>query len=232
MKVIHIVAGLLALISGFIALFATKGSPLHRKAGTVFVGAMLVMASTGALMAVFIKPNPVNVMAGSMTFYLVSTAMLTVKRSVAQMRGLSIALMLAALSLSAWAFSLAFLALASPTGTIGHVPPQPLFMFAIAGLAGGLLDARMLWAGRIEGAHRLVRHLWRMGFALWIAAMSFFLGQPKVFPDFLRQNIGLRAIPVLIVSLVVLYWLGRVLINAQIKKRPRAIAHQNAMENR
>jgi uncharacterized membrane protein len=228
MKVIHIVAGLLALISGFIALFATKGSPLHRKAGTVFVGAMLVMASTGALMAVFIKPNPVNVMAGSMTFYLVSTAMLTVKRTVAQMRGLSTALMLAALSLSAWAFSLAFLALASPTGTIGHVPPQPLFMFAIAGLAGGLLDARMLWTGRIEGAHRLARHLWRMGFALWIATTSFFIGQPKVFPDFLRQNIGLRAIPVLIVSLVVLYWLARVLI----KKRPRAIARQNAMENR
>jgi len=228
MKLIHIVAGLLALISGFIALFAAKGSPLHRKAGTVFVGAMLVMASTGALMAVFIKPNPVNVMAGSMTFYLVSTAMLTVKRTVVQIRGLTIALMLAALSLSAWAFSLAFLALASPTGTIGHVPPQPLFMFATAGLAGGLLDARMLWAGRIEGAHRLTRHLWRMGFALWIATTSFFIGQPKVFPDFLRQNIGLRAIPVLIVSLVILYWLARVLI----KKRPRAIARQNVMENR
>lgn len=232
MKLIHIVAGLLALISGFIALFAAKGSPLHRKAGTVFVAAMLVMASTGALMAVFIKPNPVNVMAGSMTFYLVSTAMLTVKRTVVQIRGLAIALMLAALSLSAWAFSLAFLALASPTGTIGHVPPQPLFMFAIVGLAGGLLDARMLWGGCIEGAHRLARHLWRMGFALWIATTSFFIGQPKVFPDFLRQNIGLRAIPVLIVSLVVLYWLGRVLINALTKKRPRAITRQNAMENR
>jgi uncharacterized membrane protein len=231
MKVIHIVAGLLALISGFIALFAKKGSPLHRKAGTVFVGAMLVMASTGALMAVFIKPNPVNVMAGSLTCYLVGTAMLTVKRSVAQMRGVSMGLMLAALSLSAWAFSLAFMALASPTGTIGRVPPQPLFMFAIAGLAGGLLDARMLWVGHIEGAHRLARHLWRMGFAMWIATTSFFIGQAKVFPDFLRQNIGLRAIPVLIVSLVVLYWLGRTLVNARAHKRNRAIARHNAMEN-
>ena len=228
MKLIHITAGLLALISGFIALFAAKGSPLHRKAGTVFVGAMLVMASTGAIMAVFIKPNPVNVMAGSMTCYLVSTAMLTVKRTVVQMRGVTIALMLVALSLSAWAFSLAFMALASPTGTIGRVPPQPLFMFGIAGLAGGLLDARMLWAGHIEGAHRLARHLWRMGFAMWIATTSFFIGQPKVFPDFLRQNIGLRAIPVLLVTLVVLYWLGRTLI----RRRPRAIARTSAMENR
>ncbi|GAB3355093.1 DUF2306 domain-containing protein [Lysobacter tyrosinilyticus] len=227
MKLVHIAAGLLALISGFIALFAAKGSPLHRKAGTVFVGAMLVMASTGALMAVFIKPNPVNVMAGSMTCYLVGTAMLAVKRTVAQMRGVTIALMLAALSLSAWAFSLAFMALASPTGTIGHVPPQPLFMFAIAGLAGGLLDARMLWAGHIEGAHRIARHLWRMGFAMWIATTSFFIGQATVFPDYLRQHIGLRAIPVLVVTLVVLYWLARTLIS----RRPHAIAHQNAMEN-
>jgi len=41
-----------------------------------------------------------------------------------------------------------------------------------------------------------------------------------------------RAIPVLIVGLVVLYWLGRMLINPLIRKRPHAIARQNAMENR
>ena len=232
---LHIAAGLLALISGALALFARKGSPLHRRAGDVFVASMLVMASTGALMAIFIKPNPVNVMAGSMTCYLVGTAMLTVKRTVAQMRGLTVGLMLAALSLTAWAFVLAFMALASPTGTIGHVPPQPLFMFAIVGLIGGSLDARLLWAGAIEGAHRIARHLWRMGFALWIATMSFFLGQAKVFPDFLRQNIGLRAIPVLIVSLVVLYWLVRTLLGARRSRRnTRAgrIVPANAMENR
>ena len=74
MKLIHIIAGLLALASGAVALYAVKGSSLHRRSGMVFVVAMLVLSSTGALMAVFIKPNPVNVMAGSTTFYLVSTA--------------------------------------------------------------------------------------------------------------------------------------------------------------
>jgi hypothetical protein len=58
--------------------YATKGSPLHRKAGMVFVVAMLVMSSTGWLMATFMKPTPVNVMTGAMTFYLISTALLTV----------------------------------------------------------------------------------------------------------------------------------------------------------
>lgn len=57
MKLIHIVAGLLALISGAVALYATKGSPLHRKAGMAFVVAMLVLSSTGSLMATFMKPN-------------------------------------------------------------------------------------------------------------------------------------------------------------------------------
>lgn len=227
MKLIHIIAGLLALASGAVALYAVKGSTLHRRSGMVFVVAMLVLSSTGALMAVFIKPNPVNVMAGSVTFYLVSTAVLTVKRSVEQVRGVLMGLMVAALTLGAWALWLAFQALSSPDGLVGNVPPHPLFMFAVAGIAGGLLDARMLWAGQIQGAHRLARHLWRMGFAMWIATTSFFIGQPRVFPDFLRQHIGLRAIPVLVVTVVVLYWLGRVVL-----KRQRAIQDQDLLGSR
>ena len=217
MKWVHIAAGLLALAAGFVALFARKGSPLHRRAGTVFVGAMLVMSSTGALMAVFIKPNPVNVMAGSITFYMVCTAWLAVKRTVAESRRLLTGFMVAALALSAFAWSLVFQAMGHPRGLVGGVPWPPLAMFGVAALAGGLLDARLLRAGHIEGAHRLARHLWRMGFAMSIATMSFFLGQPKVFPDFLRQNMGLRAIPVLLVLGVVVFWSVKVF-----RKRRRA----------
>ena len=217
MKFVHIAAGLIALISGFLALFARKGSTLHRRAGNVFVGAMLVMSSTGAVMAIFIKPNPVNVMAGSITFYMVCTAWLAVKRTVADSRRVLTALMVSALALSAFAWSLTFQALANPRGTVGGVPWPPLVMFAVAAMAGGLLDARMLRAGHIEGAHRLARHLWRMGYAMFIATTSFFLGQPKVFPDFLRQNIGLRAIPVLLVIGVVVFWSVKVFRR---KRRP------------
>ena len=46
MKWIHIVAGLLSLLAGFTALYAAKGGDWHRRAGTVFFGAMLVMASS------------------------------------------------------------------------------------------------------------------------------------------------------------------------------------------
>ena len=218
MKLIHIIAGLLALASGAVALYATKGSKLHRRSGTIFVIAIMVMTSSAVVMAAFLRPDQVNVIAGLLTFYLVSTALLTVRRSVEQARGLVTSFMLVALTGSAFAFSLGFEALTSANGGVGGVPPQPLFMFGVVGLAGGLLDARMLWAGSIQGAHRLARHLWRMCFAMWIATGSFFLGQPKVFPDILRQNVGLRAIPVVLVTLVMLYWLGRVFL-----KRNRAV---------
>ena len=72
-------------------------------------------------------------------------------------------------------------------------------MFGVVSLVAGGLDARMLARG-VEGAHRIARHLWRMCYALWIATMSFFLGQPAVFPEPLRHLIAVRAIPVVLIS--------------------------------
>jgi uncharacterized membrane protein len=209
MKMIHIIAGLLALLSGAVALYAAKGSPLHRKSGMVFVVAMLVMTSSAVTIAAFLRPNPVNVVAGLLTFYLVSTGLLTVRRPVERMRGLTAAFMLMAFGGSAYAFSLGIDAMNSPHGNVGGVPPQPLFMFGVVGLAGALLDARMLYAGAIKGAHRLARHLWRMTFAMWIAMLSAFLGQAKFFPESIRKS-GLLVIPVLLVLALMVFWLVRV----------------------
>ena len=214
MVVLHILAGLLALITGAVAVYAIKGSPLHRKAGRIFVGAMLVMSASGALMAVFVTPDGVNVIAGLLTFYLVCTALLTVRIPVEMSREALTGLMLAALVLGAFAFGLAFEAMNSPDGTVNGIPAPPLFMFGVVGLAGGLLDARLLRAGSIQGTHRLARHVWRMGFALFIATASFFLGQAQVFPEPIRKS-GVLAVPVLIVILVMAYWVLRVLLKGQ-----------------
>ncbi|MFC5489293.1 DUF2306 domain-containing protein [Dokdonella soli] len=211
MKFIHIIAGLLALTSGAVALYAAKGSTVHRKSGMIFVIAMLVLTSSAVVMAAFLRPNRVNVIAGVLTFYLVSTALLTVRRPVEQSRGLVTGFMLLALTGSAYAFALGFEGLHSADGSVDGLPPQPLFMFGVVGLLGGLLDARMLWARSIQGAHRLARHLWRMSFAMWIATLSFFLGQARFFPAPIRQS-GVLAIPVVLVLLVMLYWLVRVLL--------------------
>jgi len=42
---IHIIAGLIAIAAGFVALYTVKGMKRHRKSGTVFVYAMLVLAA-------------------------------------------------------------------------------------------------------------------------------------------------------------------------------------------
>lgn len=209
MRVIHIIAGLLALASGAIALYAAKGSTLHRKSGMIFVIAMLVMTSSAVVMAAFLRPNRVNVIAGVLTFYLVSTGLLTVRRPVEQARALLTGFMLLALTGSAYAFALGLEALNSAGGEVNGVSPPPLFMFGVVGLLGGLLDARILLARSIQGAHRLARHLWRMTFAMWIATTSFFLGQAKLFPEPIRES-GLLAIPVVLVIALMLYWLVRV----------------------
>jgi hypothetical protein len=56
-------------------------------------------------------------------------------------------------------------------------------------------------ARRLQGRHRVVRHLWRVCFAMFIAAASFFLGQAKVFPKPIRI-IPLLAIPALLTELI------------------------------
>jgi len=50
------------------------------------------------------------------------------------------------------------------------------FFMGTVMLLAGAGDLRMLLGGGVRGAKRVVRHLWRMCFGLFIAAGSFFLG--------------------------------------------------------
>ena len=49
---VHILAGGLALMFGYVALYAAKGATLHRKSGMLFVLAMVTLSLSGALMEV------------------------------------------------------------------------------------------------------------------------------------------------------------------------------------
>ena len=211
---IHVTAGLLALLAGTIALIATKGSSWHRRSGDAFVAAMLVMAATGGFMAA-LRPDRAVAMGGVFTIYLVSTAALTVKRSVEDVRTQLIELMFVGALVCIADTSFGLIALNSPDGRFDLLPAPPILMFAIISFFCVVGDARMLLGRRIVGASRLARHLWRMCFAMWIATASFFMGQPKAFPEPLRHMFGVRVIPVLLVIGVMLYWLARVAIRRQ-----------------
>jgi hypothetical protein len=204
----HVLAGGVALVAGFVALYATKGATLHRRSGVVFVYAMLVMALSGAVIAAIGRTEG-SVIAGVMTSYFVITGMITVRRPAWWSARLDVGLAVVALGVGLTSLTLGFLTAASPTGTRDGLPPFLFFMFGTVGLLAGLGDARRLRSGSVRGTARLVRHLWRMCWALWIAAASFFLGQADEIPESLRI-MPLLAIPVVIPLLAMLYWLWRV----------------------
>ena len=211
MYAVHIIAGSLGLLSGYTALYVTKGAPLHRRSGMVFVWTMLTMAFAGLLMAALRGVAVViNVPAAVLTAYLVTTALLTVRPRPALQRWLDPALMLVALAVGLVMLAFGLEAIANG-GTRKGLPAFPFFLFAFVGLLGAALDIRMMRAGGVRGAVRLTRHLWRMCFALFIAALSFFLGQADEFPAALRKP-ALLGLPVLLVLVTMLYWLWRVRI--------------------
>lgn len=204
---IHIIAGLTAIIAGFIALYATKGAKLHRKQGMIFFYGMVVLGLTGAVIAL-LKLDIGTALGGVLAFYLVVTGLVTFRRDAAGIQWIDRAAALFAWSLALTYVTFGVQGLLSVNGR-SHGYPAPLFLiFGAITLLAAIGDTRMLRSG-IDGTRRLARHLWRMCFAMFIATGSFFLGQAKVFPKPIRI-IPLLSIPVLIVIVAMLYWLWRV----------------------
>jgi uncharacterized membrane protein len=205
---VHVVAGLIAIVAGFIAVFARKGQKLHRKSGKVFVYAMVIMSASATVMAIMLsqKLNPAQAV---LTIYFVSTGVLAVRRRPEDSRWIEMSAMLVALVVALYEIMLGFDAMSRPKGTIDGLSPMVAFVFGSIALLAVIGDVRMLTRG-IHGARRIARHLWRMCFGLFVATGSFFLGQTEVFPKPIRI-IPLLAIPALLPLALLLYWMGRVL---------------------
>jgi hypothetical protein len=210
---LHVIGGLLGLTSGAVALSTQKGGWLHRRSGIVFVYAMLVMSTSGAVMAALIGER-ISVMAGMLTFYLVLTSLLTVRHRGLESRWIDV---VATMLSIVFALIVGLLSLAvAVTGDMDGTTPLG-FLFGTVALLAALGDIRMLMSQRMEWSQRIARHLWRICFALWIATASFFLGQSDEFPEALRI-MPLLCTPVLLVMLLMAYWLVRVLFT---QWRPR-----------
>jgi hypothetical protein len=205
---LHITGGGVGIASGGMALIARKGSRSHRRAGNWFFVSMLVMAAIGAIVAALL-PQRASVIAGAFTFYLVSTAWITVKRHENEVGYLEFFAMLFALGIAAGSFSLGLMAFDRPEHTLDGLPAAPCFVFAALAALGASGDLRLILRHGISGGQRLARHLWRMCTALFIASFSFFLGQPQVFPPALRGSF-LLYIPELVIVAALAFWMLRV----------------------
>ena len=51
--IVHVAAGIVGIVTGYVALAATKGARLHRRSGVLFVYAMMVMGLVGAAIAAY-----------------------------------------------------------------------------------------------------------------------------------------------------------------------------------
>ncbi len=204
---VHILAGGLAIVFGFIALFAAKGGVLHRRIGMYFVYAMVVLALGGAVMALKPEGSPTNVVAGLATFYFVTTALMTVRRN-HQVGPIDTFAAIAA-------FAICIMGIRAGMSGRGE---SPSFVFAFVIFLAAVGDVRMIRAGGIRGPKRLTRHLWRMCVAMVVASGSFFLGPPGRVPDIINIK-PLLPVPVIVPLLVMAFWMWRL----RVKKSVRGI---------
>src|SRR5688572_5983764 len=85
------------------------------------------------------------------------------------------------------------------------------FFIATVLIVAAVGDVRTLRLGMARGAPRLSRHLWRMCFALFIAAGSFFSIRERVatlLPAPFTSG-AMRALPIVLLFGAMVYWLWR-----------------------
>lgn len=205
---LHIAGGIVGLLSGTVAMAFRKGSRGHRVSGDVFVVAMLIMGAAASYLA-FLKHQTGNIYGGLLTLYMIATAWLTARRrdgetSILDWGALAFAVTMGTRMMIGSVLVARGLAKGQP-----GVPVGMYFFTASIPLLAAIGDLRMLLRGGISGTSRIVRHLWRMCYGLFIATGSFFLGQQQVFPAVLRQQYLLFPLAILPLILLI-YWLVRV----------------------
>jgi hypothetical protein len=201
---IHVAAGALALVLGAVALLVKKGGTIHRRSGLLFVYAMLVMATTAAILG--------NGLGGLMTAYFVGTALTTVRPPSQWIRRISVAALGVAVGLALVDIMAGVVAFNSPRGSLNGVPFPMLFFLATVLILAAAGDVRIMRFGAPRGGPRLARHLWRMCFALFIAAGSFFSIRArvaKILPEPFTTG-PMRALPIVLLFGAMFYWLWRV----------------------
>lgn len=204
---IHIAGGLAALPAGAIAVGARKGGRLHARAGTLFLGSMLVLGVTASALEPFREPEPGSPLGGLIVCYFVLTSWRAARRRDGTTGWFEIAACAFALGTAAlMVWAALFQGATTPAG-----PGVVYFVAGICGI-GGLLDLNAILRTRLTQVQRIARHLWRMCFAFFIATGSFFLGQQDVLPAAVRGSPALFVLAFAPFA-VMAFWLVRVRVS-------------------
>jgi len=210
--IFHITTGAFGLLGGTTALFSAKGSPLHRTAGNVFFIAMLGLSASAVYLA-YLKPDMARAIGGIFTFYLVATAWATVIRKAGETGVFEFGALFLALAAAVGGLIFGLEAANSETGLKDKIPEGGYYALGSMAAFVAALDVSVIVRRGVSGAQRIARHLWRMCFALLIAAFSFLdvLDKKKFIPEAVRET-KLHFAPVIIIVALLLFWLFRVLL--------------------
>jgi hypothetical protein len=158
----------------------------------MFDYAMLIMAASASILGLRSGLTDGNVMGALMTAYFVGTALTTVRPASPWPRRINAA----ALTFALVAIVVGVNAVNSPRVSPGGVPFRTIgvmsFILAALLLLAAAGDVRVMRFGMASGGPRLARHLWRMCFALFIAAGSFFSVRERVAKIARARESGMR----------------------------------------
>ena len=212
---VHILGGVVGMVSGLTAVCARKGGPVHRTAGDVFVVSMVVMAVFAAGLGVIRPGQTINVFIAGLTLYLVLTAWLTAHRPGATSGAPEAISLMVSLALCA-PFALVIFQIVTGVRLfktafkIEGAILVALSVFAAIIATAAIGDLRVVLGRGLSGTPRIARHLWRMCFALTLSLGSAFTnGFARLLPGPYHVPPAFFA-PQLLMLVVLLYWLVRV----------------------
>lgn len=197
---LHFLVGTICLFAGVAAFLVRKGSNLHRGAGRVFVVCMLLLCASGLYMSL-----ARSILFTAFLALLAGHAVTTGWLAAARITGRAEWIAASVIGLVATAcIGSGLLVGGLPTGELNGLPPVAFYSLGGVSLWIAGIDVLALRRGPANDRQRLTRHVWRMGFALFIASFIFFFGNNTVLPPVLRSPIALLA-PVLTVIGLTLY---------------------------
>src|SRR5688572_32536191 len=127
---IHVVAGALAVVLGFTALFVKKGGTIHRRSGMLFVYAMLVMGTTASILEFQRSADAANLVAAILSLYFVGTALTTVRPPSRWTRAINVASLTVAAGLALLSIVGGVKGVSTPGLSSGGVPFRTIGMMS------------------------------------------------------------------------------------------------------
>lgn len=205
---IHTPTGIIGLVAAIVALFASKGSTLHRKAGNYFTASMLIMLISG-FVAALLKDSTDDMFLSAVVMYTVFTAWLTMRHKCNETGMLEYVALV-------WVIAITITALFVSAGWREVNAPNAYLFWASFAVLCATGDVRNLYRSGLSGAQRVIRHVWRIGFSLIWAALAFtdkivkMLGSNvKELPA--EQVLYIVALPTTLILIIILYWITNIL---------------------